>query len=596
MIKLSDYVIDFIVKQGVSHIFELIGGMITHLIDSTYERTDIQCVSVHHEQAGAFAAEGYARINCKLGVAMGTSGPGALNLLTGIGSCYFDSVPCLFITGQVNTYDYRFNNPSRQIGFQETDIISIAKPLTKYAAMVIDAKKIRYHLEKAVYLAQNGRPGPVLLDIPMNIQRSQINPKKLVSFFDSKEYKKLQHITGCNEQQLAKAETLIAAAKRPVILAGGGIRTANATLELEHLIKKTGIPVVTSLMGLDTISHDNPAFFGMIGTYGNRYSNLTLANSDLLMILGSRLDSRQTGTNPETFARAAKKIHVDIDPNELNTKVKTDLPINCNIKTFLTALNKRLSKYAKSDFSAWYNVIDGYRMKYPNRSTKTKPGSVDPNRFMEILSARCSEKDIICLDVGQNQMWAAQSFHLKKGQRMLISGGLGAMGFSLPAALGATKASPDKKAIVISGDGGIQINIQDLDTIVTHHLPVKIFVMNNGCLGMVRQFQDMYFAGRHQSTILGYNCPNLIKIASAYGIPSYTIDNFKNAEEIIELALTDNNPVFVEVKLEQSTCVNPKLLVNRPLEDMSPFIKRTRLKKEMLIELADEKEPPKHAE
>src|SRR3990170_2147926 len=320
--KLSDYVIDFLVKQDVHHIFEFIGGAITHLIDSTYGRDDIHCVSVHHEQAGAFAAEAYARMNGKLGVAMATSGPGALNLITGIGSCYFDSVPCLFITGQVNTYEYKFDRPVRQIGFQETDIVSVVKPLTKYAELIVDPEKIRFHLEKAVYLAQQGRPGPVLLDIPMNIQRSQIEPEKLVSFLDSDEYRSLHKSTVCDDKKIQSVIEHITKAQRPVILAGGGVRTAGATEAFSRLVEITGIPVVTSLMGLDVMPHDHPAFFGMIGAYGNRYSNLALANSDLLLILGSRLDSRQTGTRQDTFARAAKKIHVDIDPHELNAKIQ----------------------------------------------------------------------------------------------------------------------------------------------------------------------------------------------------------------------------------------------------------------------------------
>ncbi len=315
MMKLSDYVIDFIVRQGVSHIFEFIGGAIVHLLDSTYDRDDIQCVSVHHEQAGAFAAEAYARINGKLGVAMATSGPGALNMVTGIGSCYFDSVPCLFITGQVNTYEYKFNSPVRQIGFQETDIVTVAKPLTKYAAMVVDAEKIRYQLEKAVFLAQSGRPGPVLLDIPMNIQRAQIDLNKLESYYDSEEYEQIVQQQKQHQETTCFPEIIhmMSDAKRPVILVGGGVRTANASEELSEFIEKTDIPVVASLMGLDSLPHDCPSFVGMIGSYGNRYSNLALANCDFLLILGSRLDTRQTGTRPDTFARAAKIIQVDID-------------------------------------------------------------------------------------------------------------------------------------------------------------------------------------------------------------------------------------------------------------------------------------------
>jgi len=591
--KLSDYVIEFIVQQKVSHIFEFIGGAITHLLDSTYGRDDIQCVSVHHEQSGAFAAEAYARINGHLGVAMATSGPGALNMVTGIGSCYFDSVPCLFITGQVNTYEYKFDQPVRQIGFQETDIVSVVKPLTKYAEMVIDAQQIRYQLEKAVYLAQQGRPGPVLLDIPMNIQREQIEPDQLASFFDSEEYKLSSKQVACDAKQLDQVVKLLAAAERPVILAGGGVRTAGATQEMQLLVEQTGIPVVTSLLGLDAIPHSNQAFFGMIGAYGNRYSNLTLANCDFLLILGSRLDSRQTGTRPDTFARAAKKIHVDIDPVELNAKVQVDLAINCGIKEFLSAFNAKLAGFAKPDLASWYHAIEGYRGKYPTVSSPTEFPEIEPNQFMDRLSSRCGIGDVICLDVGQNQMWAAQSFRLKDGQRMLISGGMGAMGFALPAAMGAAKAAPNQRTVVISGDGGIQVNIQDLDTIVNHKLPVKIFILNNGCLGMVRQFQDMYFGGRQQSTVIGYGCPDLLKIAEAYGIPAYSIATMEGADEIIDRALQQEGPAFINVVLEQTTCVNPKLVVNRPIEDMSPHLDREELQKIMLIELSEEKEVPK---
>ncbi len=588
--KVSDYVIDFIVNAGVSHLFEFIGGAITHLIDSTYGRKDIECVSVHHEQAGAFAAEAYARMNGKLGVAMATSGPGALNMVTGVGSCYFDSVPCLFITGQVNTYEYKFDRPVRQIGFQETDIVSVVKPLTKYAEMVVDANTIRYHLEKAVFLARHGRPGPVLLDIPMDIQRAQIEPGRIESFFTTEEFRMLSRTMQCDASLIRKIVQLLSEAKRPVILAGGGVRSAGASGEILSLLDLTGVPVVTSLMGLDAIPHDHPSFFGMIGVYGNRYSNLTAANSDFLLILGSRLDSRQTGTRPDTFAREAKKVHVDIDASELNAKVAVDISVQCDVRDFLIALNKELNGRPAPDRTNWYAVINGYRAAYPTTSSPSEFPNIDPNRFMELLSSRCKEGDIICLDVGQNQMWAGQSFRLKKNQRMLISGGMGAMGFSLPAALGAAKAAPGNRAVVISGDGGIQINIQDLDTIVNLNLPVKIFVMNNGCLGMVRQFQDMYFGGRRQSTVIGYGCPDLAAIAEAYGLPAFMISGPAGAQEIIDHALAHDGPAFVDVKLEQATCVNPKLVVNRPIEDMSPHLDREELRKIMLVEPTEEKD------
>jgi acetolactate synthase-1/2/3 large subunit len=588
--KLSDYVIDVIVKEGVSHVFEFIGGAIAHLLDSVSIREDIECVSVRHEQAGAFAAEAYARLNGKLGVAMATSGPGALNLVTGIGSCYFDSVPVLFITGQVNTYEFKFDLPVRQIGFQETDIVSVVKSLTKYAELVTDPLKIRYCLEKAIYMAQSGRPGPVLLDIPMNFQRSDINPEQLESFFDSDEYKQLENKKNIDSSIIDNVRQLIAESKRPVILVGGGIRIAQAEKELGQLVTTTGIPVVSSLMGLDVIAHDHPAFLGLIGSYGHRYSNMTLANCDLVIILGSRLDSRQTGTRADTFARAAKKIHVDIDPNEFNVKVKVDFAVKADVKDFLLQLNASLEHFTKPDFSEWYHVIDKFMGLFPTYSAEVEEGFVEPNRFMEQLSLKSKEEDVIVLDVGQHQMWAAQSFKLKNKQRMLNSGGMGAMGFALPAAIGATLAS-SQSTIVIAGDGGIQVNIQELDTIVRLNLPVMIIIMNNKCLGMIRQFQDVYFNARQQSTV--YKNPNFIDIAKAYGIPAFQIMTMDNSEAILNEAFAISGPVFVEVNIKQNSEVHPKLVVNRPIEDMSPHLDREVLKELMLIDLVEEMEVPK---
>ncbi|WP_256759147.1 thiamine pyrophosphate-binding protein [Cohnella sp. WQ 127256] len=589
--KLSDYVVDTLVEEGVSHVFELIGGAIVHLLDSISYRDDIECVSVRHEQAGAFAAEAYARLNGKLGVAMATSGPGALNLMTGIGSCYFDSVPCLFITGQVNTYEYKFDKPVRQIGFQETDIVSVAKPLTKYAELVTDPLRIRYCLEKAIYMAQSGRPGPVLLDIPMNLQRTNIEPDTLESFYDSEEYASMEVKTtkSISQESIQDIIRLMCEAERPVVLAGGGVRLSGAQNELEAFLDSTGFPMVSSLMGVDVIPHDHPSFYGLIGSYGNRYSNLTLANCDLLIILGSRLDSRQTGTRPDTFARSAKKIHVDIDQNEFNSKVQVDISVDLDIKIFLTDLNEALQDYKGSQIDEWLNKIKEYKMKYPTRSD-AESNKIEPNRFMEQLSAKCEEDLSICLDVGQHQMWASQSFNLKRGQRLLNSGGMGSMGFALPAAIGAVLSS-GKAALVIAGDGGFQINIQELDTIVRMNLPIKIVVMNNHSLGMVRQFQDLYFKGRKQSTTSAN--PSFIEIAKAYRIPTYQISVNDDVDPVLSEALTLNGPVFIEVLLESTTTVNPKLVVNRPIEDMSPHLERQELKSLMIIDLVEEMDIPK---
>lgn len=585
--KLSDYVIDCLKQQGVSHVFEFIGGAIVHLLDSVSFRDDMECISVRHEQAGAFAAEAYARMNGKLGVAMATSGPGALNLLTGIGSCFFDSVPCLFITGQVNTYEYKFDRPVRQIGFQETDIVSVAKPLTKYAAMVTDPEQIRYELEKAIYLAQNGRPGPVLLDIPMNLQRAQIDPETLISFFNSQEYKDLSKSFEVNDSVIADVIDMLGEAKRPLILAGGGVRVSNSTEELTRFIEKTGIPIVSSLMGLDVISHENPLYSGLIGSYGNRYSNLILANCDLLLILGSRLDSRQTGTRPDTFGRAAKKIHVDIDYNELNSKVEATLAVKANLNDFLKKMNSELTEYNKLDISEWLKTIEKLKLLYPTYSFSPEGNEIEPNRFMELLSSKSEQFGAICLDVGQHQMWASQSFKLTEQQRLLNSGGMGAMGFALPAAIGATLAT-GAETLVIAGDGGFQLNIQELDTIVRLNLPVKIVVMNNSSLGMVRQFQDLYFEGRQQSTVNPN--PSFVDIVKAYTIPAFQMTLMNDVQ--LDEFLSTEGPAFIEVILEKKTEVHPKLVVNRPIEDMYPYLEREELKQIMLIDLVDEMDIP----
>ena len=580
--KLSDYVIDFLAENNVRHIFEVIGGAITHLVDSTYNRKDITCITTHHEQAAAFAAESYSRVSQNIGVSMATSGPGATNLITGIGSAFFDSIPCMYITGQVNTYEYKFDRDCRQLGFQETDIVSIVKPITKYAFMITDQNSIKYQLQKAIFLAKSGRPGPVLIDIPMDIQRAQINPNDLSDFYQSEEYNnikdKLKKNNGHSNINLILDH--IKQSERPVVLIGGGIRCSGASEELFEFIQKTRIPVVSSLMGLDAFPHNHPAFFGMIGAYGNRYSNLAVANSDLLIVLGSRLDIRQTGTKPETFATKAKIIHIDIDENELDSKVKSYLSINLDLKLFLSDINKQLNPEVNKSLDNWYELINSYKKRFPNylEPVNENNNTIRPNFFMKYISNMVANDAIICLDVGQHQMWAAQSFEIKKNQRMLISGGMGSMGFALPAAIGASFAAPNKQVIVIVGDGGFQMNIQELQTIVRNKLPIKIFLINNECLGMVRQFQELYFDKRCLSTLNGYDCPNFVEIAEAYGIQSEIVCTIKDFKKITSSKLTDQLPYFVDVRIPTESNVNPKLEFNRPIEEQSPYLNENELR------------------
>lgn len=578
--KLSDYVIDFLSENKIDSIFEVIGGAITHLVDSTYERNDIKCISTHHEQGAAFAAEAYSRVSSNIGVAMATSGPGATNLITGIGSAFFDSIPCLYITGQVNTYDYKLHKKIRQNGFQETDIVNLVKAITKYATLITDPKSIKYQLQKSVYIAKSGRRGPVLLDIPMDIQRADIDPDSLDDFYQSEEYNQMNNkqVNEDIKDKLEKILNLIKNAKRPIVLIGGGVRCSKASKELFEFIQKTKIPLVSSLMGLDAFPHDNSLFFGLIGTYGNRYSNLALANCDLLIVLGSRLDTRQTGTRPETFAKKAKIIHIDIDKNELNCKVKSVLSLKSDLKLFLSEINKKLITTKNISFESWYGLIKTYKDKYSiNLEYKTEKEAISPNLFMKYLSSIVDEDAIICLDVGQHQMWAAQSFCIKKNQRMLISGGMGSMGFALPAAIGASFAEPTKQVIVIVGDGGFQMNIQELQTIVRNKLPIKIFLLNNKSLGMVRQFQGLYFGKRYLSTVVGYDCPDFVELVEAYKIKSKSIRTIKDMKEIKNTDLKDLNPYFVEVEIPLESDVDPKLEFNKSIENQSPYLPKEEL-------------------
>lgn len=359
MTKISDYIIEFLLEKNINKVFGYIGGAVAHLYHSIDKYENIEMINCINEQGAGFAAEGYSRVSGKSGVAMATSGPGATNLITPIGSCFFDSVPTLFITGQVNTYEYKYDKPVRQIGFQETDIVSIVKPITKYAVMINNISELRYELEKAYYLSQNGRKGPVLVDIPMDIQRNEVYINTLDSFVGSDEYKELEKANV--DSQIEEVIKSLNNSKRPVILIGGGVRLSNAQNELLNWLELTRIPVVYSLMGKDAISDEYMYNMGLIGSYGNRYGNLTLANSDLILVLGSRLDTRQTGTNLETFAREAKIIQVDIDKNELGSKINVDIAINSDIAVFINELNKERIEINISD---WLKTLEVYKNEF----------------------------------------------------------------------------------------------------------------------------------------------------------------------------------------------------------------------------------------
>ncbi len=581
--KASDYIVEFLVQNDIDKVFGYIGGAVAHFYDSLDKNKDIETINTIHEQGAGFAAEGYARISGRTGVATATSGPGATNLITPIGSCFFDSVPTLFITGQVNTYEYKYDKPLRQVGFQETDIVSIIGPITKYAVMVSELKNLRYELEKSYYLSQHGRKGPVLIDIPMDIQRADFEPNDERSFFDSDEFKKYE-LNDKNDLKLKKVQELIECSNRPIILLGGGARISNAEQELYDFLAKFEIPIVYSLMGKDIVKDSYKFNQGLIGAYGNRYGNLSLANADLIIVLGSRLDTRQTGTDLKTFAREAKIIQVDIDIHELGSKIKADILIQSDVREFMQAIN---AITLKMDISTWKAKIITYKEKFPSVIGIDKKDKV-PNQIIYEISKNLSDDDIICVDVGQHQMWVAQSLDTKSKQRVLFSGGMGAMGCALPTAIGAC-LSHNKRVIVIVGDGGFQMNIQELEILRRRNLPIKIFIMNNANLGMVRQFQEIYFEENYAGTQKDYSVPDFEKIAIAYGIESYTVSNINDTYKRIKKSLTTDTPELINIELAESfTTVEPKLIVNKPIEDMYPFLDREDFFYEMIIEPLDE--------
>ncbi len=566
--KVSTYIADFLRSKEINTVFELQGGMITRILDELYQMGGFNIVSMHHEQAAAFAADAYARITGKPGVAMATSGPGATNLITGIGSCFFDSVPAIFITGQVNLNEQKGIKATRQIGFQETDIVEIVKSITKNAYAIKSANEVPLVLQEAYHISLSGRPGPVLIDIPMNIQDEVIDESLLPAVIA----KPATIIS--NESLISlffkKFITELSGSQKPLILVGRGVRIANAENEFISFIEKFNLPVVTSLLGLDTIPFNHPNRVGFIGTYGNRWANYALGNCDLLIVLGSRLDLRQTGADVRSFQKNKKIFHIDCDSAELNNRLTACEILHADLISFL--------EYAlrihgtPNTFKDWYNEIRIQKDKRPDTKELENIKGINPNEFIHALSKDSPLARAFVTDVGNNQMWAAQSIELLPGQLFLSSGGMGAMGYSLPASIGASITMGKIPVVSISGDGGFQINIQELQTIRRNNLPVKIIILNNHCLGMIRQFQDAYFNSCYQSTVWGYSPPNFEKIGHAYGIESKIISETGEVEEALKWFWRNpNEPSLLQVNIDIYTNAYPKTAFGKPITDMEPF-------------------------
>jgi acetolactate synthase-1/2/3 large subunit len=566
----AEYIARFLQARGVTHVYELIGGMITFLLDALHQHTTIKIVSMHHEQGAAFAAEGWARMKGIPGVAMATSGPGATNLLTGIGSCYFDSVPAVFITGQVNRHEQKGGRAIRQLGFQETDIVAMARPITKGAWLVNQPDELPAILEQAFALASSGRPGPVLVDIPMDVQRSVLAPSvalpdivagPILSGADP--LRRTSYL-----EDLAKA---LAQARRPLALAGGGVRSGRAVEAFRSLVQHIDIPVVNSLMAVDVLPADDSRRVGMIGSYGNRWANLGFGQADLVLVLGSRLDIRQTGSDIDGFRRGRRFFHIDCEPGELNNRVVGCATWVEELKYFLPAAQMLLPA-GIARRHVWQAELGEMRRLWPDTRELAAASGINPNEFMHALSAWTPYASAYVSDVGQHQMWAAQSLDLGQNQRFLTSGGMGAMGFALPAAIGAAMATGP--VVVIAGDGGFQLNIQELQVIFRNQIPVKIVVLNNGCHGMVRQFQESYFKGRYQSTLWGYNAPNFVRVAEAYGIKGQAVAVPEDLQAALRVFSADpEEPSLLEVAVDVMTNAYPKLAFGRTFGEMEPHAK-----------------------
>ncbi|QES89201.1 thiamine pyrophosphate-binding protein [Rhizosphaericola mali] len=564
--KASDYIATFLESKGVSHVFELSGGMITHIIDSISQKTKIKLVTVHHEQSAAFAVDAFGRIAGIPSVAMATSGPGATNLLTGIGSCYFDSVPSIFITGQVNRYELKGDRSIRQLGFQETDIVAMAKPITKAAIQVDNPELLPKILEDAFILANEGRPGPVLIDIPMDVQRTQIEENSILE-----EKKSNVNVPNSEIESLVSD---IQKAKKPLILVGRGVRAGHCQEELEKFLEFTQIPVITTLLAVDSLAYDHPLHVGFIGSYGNRWANIAFGECDLLIVLGSRLDIRQTGADTK-FIENRKIYHVDCEEGEINNRIKGCVPLVAELSTFFETF---FNSYSNTKFTFpkdWVEYITELKVKWPD-TEELKTEGINPNKFVAQLSKDGALSKAYLADVGAHQMWAAQSLRLQQGQLFLTSGGMGAMGYALPAAIGASIALQDKPVVTIIGDGCMQINIQELQTIVRNKLPIKIVVLNNRVLGMIRQFQDSYFDSRYETTYWGYDTPDFEKVAVAYGVVAKTIHTENEIEDATKWMWNEENkdrPVLLQVMIDPHTNTYPKIAFGKPITEMEPFFK-----------------------
>jgi acetolactate synthase I/II/III large subunit len=598
MIKVTDYVVRYLEEFGITDVFMVTGGGAMHLNDSFGKSKKIRCICNHHEQASAIAAEGYARQKQALAVVNVTTGPGGLNTLNGVLGQWTDSVPVLYISGQVRLDTTVLSCPElnlRQLGDQEVRIVDCVRPITKYAVTVTNPKDIRKELEMAIHIATTDRPGPVWLDIPMNIQGAMIDEADITAFHPEVEEIDFPLLN----REIEKVVALLLAANRPVIVAGHGIRLSKSIGIFKNLIKTLGLPVLSTLNGFDLMENDHPLSIGTIGSIGSRAGNFAIQNADLVLFLGTRNNIRQISYNWAAFARAAKKVCIDIDPAELNKPfLQYDLKICADLKDFLPAFEERIAASA-FDFSSWLTWCIERKNKYQVvlDSYKNLEACVNPYYFMEQLSYVLPENAVVVTGDATACICYFQAGKIKKGQRIIWNSGCASMGYDLPAAIGACIAE-EKDVVCLAGDGSLQMNIQELMTLSYHRLPIKLFYLNNDGYISMKQTQDNFFGrriGANEQSGVGF--PDIIRIAQAYDLKTARITSDKNLTEQIASVLQTDGPLVCEVVLPKEYAFAPKLsserkpdgrLVTKPLEDMFPFLDREEFKQNMLIPIMDE--------
>jgi acetolactate synthase-1/2/3 large subunit len=566
----AQIVVDALIREKVDILFGYPGGVVIPIFDVLYDTKKLKVILTRHEQAAAHAADGYARATGKVGVCLATSGPGATNLVTGIATAYLDSVPMVAITGQVATPILGTD------AFQEADVVGITRPITKHNFLVKDIQELPVMLKKAFHIARTGRPGPVLIDIPKDVSVAKLRDYQYPAEMSIRSYK--PNVVG-HVKQIRKAAEAIKRAQRPVIYAGGGVVISGAHEELRELAEKTNIPVTTTLMGLGGFPGTHELFMGMPGMHGSKAANYALMETDLIVSVGARFDDRVTGA-VDAFAPNATIIHMDIDPAAISKIIKVDIPVVGDAKNVLTQLNKLV---APREADGWNDRVNEWKSPalFPFTPSET---CIKPQAVIKALYEQTEGRAVVATEVGQNQMWAAHHYLFANPRSLLTSGGLGTMGFGMPAAMGAALAITDRPVIDVAGDGSIQMNIQELATIALNRIPVKVVILNNGYLGMVRQWQELFFERRYSSTCLrdGETCPecvgvekcrrayipDFVKLAEAYGIAAFRACEPAEMLEVLRKGLAVEGPAIMEFMVAAEENVYPMVPAGKPIDNI----------------------------